>query len=210
MIRLSKLLISAIFVAVLCLAGVGSAMAGSMTCPGTGDTTDREATLADALDCTYGEGNAGAAEVNAFAGSSGWFIVGELEEDSGSGGFSQGLITINITTGEWGDSVVGGTWSLPSGFWDTHSRAIISIHVGNGGGSPDHFLFDIDPGILFERNISGTWSIDGSCCGGGGLSNFKLWVQEVPEQVPEPTTLLLFGAGLIGLGLCRRRMKAKA
>lgn len=87
---------------------------------------------------------------------------------------------------------------------------LVYMHGGNNGA---FYFFD-------DREVSasnaGTFQITFTNNGGNppGLSNFDLLVRElrdIPTQppaevdIPEPASMLLFGAGLLGLGLIRRR-----
>jgi hypothetical protein len=75
------------------------------------------------------------------------------------------------------------------------------MHVGNGGGDPDHFIWQVE-----QDELSGTWSYTRGNTGGGGLSNLKLYTAGTGTSVPDAgTTLVLLGGSLIGLGALRRR-----
>ena len=78
------------------------------------------------------------------------------------------------------------------------------MHIGNGGGDPDHWAWLLDANAL-----SGTWSLDytyapNTSTKGGGLSNIRLWGVS-GGSVPEPSTIVLLGLGILGLVLARRR-----
>lgn len=82
------------------------------------------------------------------------------------------------------------------------------------GGSNNSFYFFDDRTV--ETSNAGTFQITFTNNGNKfpGLSNFDLLVRDlrdIPTQpptevdIPEPASMLLFGAGLLGLGLSRRR-----
>ncbi len=135
--------------------------------------------------------------------SDGWFNKGVTK----NGRDSHRKLTVDLTSGSWGDSSVAGNWEIKSNFWNVFDQGIISIHVGHGGGDPDWFAFLIDEGAT-----SGMFSYGIDSGRGGGLSNIRLWGAREPTSgrgdVPEPSVILLFGAGLIGFGLVRRKVKA--
>lgn len=201
-------------VVVACLAMSGAqAEAASITCPNIGatPTPDRQFTLGDAVGCYYGNADNPDATLiaNTVVGgtvAADWEKEGELTSAG-----SNDLFIVTVTSGSFGSVPVGGTWSIASSFWHTYDRAIISVHVGQGSGNPDWWLFDILPGAT-----SGTWDYTRLTGQGGGLSNMKLWGTGDPyctdngcgdETIPEPTTLALFGLGLLGAGIARRRLK---
>ena len=163
----------------------------------------REATLDSAVEGFAGSGNATAAIVDGYLASlAPWTEVGSVEPDTGGPGpYSQGLLDIVLLSGIWGDSPAAGTWAINGAtFWTDHAEAAISLHVGNGGGEYDHFVWRIEPGVL-----SGTWSYDGGALGGGGLSNLKL--HTTGTAVPDGgVTIALLGMGIMGFALLKRRL----
>jgi hypothetical protein len=170
----------------------GCLSAGTITCL---PDNQRVATLSDAMECkTLNSVNlTSPAQIDA------------LFDDLGDPWIQEGVLTavgsndlLTVTADSWGVDIEG-TWSLLPSFWSTYSRAVITMHVGNGGGNPDAFAWLITPGtetgfFSYER-IAGT---------GGGLGNLTLFGSGEPLSVPEPGTLVLLGLGLAGFGLSRR------
>lgn len=166
--------------------------AGLTTC----GSNQREATLDSATKCVIGLKNF--TDIDAeFSSTTGWTSEGEL-----TGNGTNGFLTAGLTSGSWDSSPVAGTWAVDSSFWDMFGQAVISIHVGNGGGDPDYFAW-----LLEEGETMGTWSYEILSGKGGGLSNMKLWGADAVINVPEPQTLLLLGTGILGLVFARRKQK---
>lgn len=189
----------------LCLPG--TARAGTITLGGPLPTF-RTASLTSALLGTTGSGNATAVDVEAAFGGD-WTQVGEATASSSTG---SGLLTVGLTSGSWGSSKVSGTWSIGSGFSALYQDLAISLHVGNGGGEPDHFIWLVAKDGIPSAPYSGTWSYDGTGLGGGGLSNIKAYGSNdstvIVPDVPVPdggATLALLGSALVGIAALRRR-----
>jgi len=175
------------------LLSAGCLSAGEITCS---PDNQRVATLGDAVECkTLNSVNLNSpAQIDALFDDLGdpWVKEGEL-----TGAGSNDLFT--VTADSWGVDV-DGQWFIADSFWSTYSRAVITMHVGQGGGNPDAFAWLITPG-----ETSGSFSYERISGTGGGLSNLFLFGSGDPLRVPEPGTLALLGLGLLGLGTTRRR-----
>jgi len=169
------------------------ASAGSITC----GSTQRTATLDSAEVCEIGTGNTQNSDIDTHFGGT-WTQQGSLTSNG-----SNGYLSTNLTSGSWGSSPIAGTWGIDSSFWSTFDDAVISIHVGNGGGDPDHFAWSIT-----DLATDGTWAYEILSGSGGGLSNMKLWGRGVAQPVPVPSTFALFGLGLLGLAAARKKLSA--
>ena len=184
------------------------AEASSIKCPTVG-TYNRQATFDSAIACfAIGSvtGTPKAGDVASLFGNT-WLKEGEL-----TGNGTNDLLTGVLTTGSWGVIPVGGNWAINPSFWGTWGRAVVTFHLGNGGGNPDWFFFEVTPGAT-----SGTFHIDRLSGTGGGLSNIVLWGAGTPTvqsfcttgncvATPEPGSMFMLGTGLlIAAALIRRR-----
>ena len=168
----------------------------------TARTATLSSALAGAANSTTGSGNATVTEVEAFFGGN-WT---ERADSTGPG--NNGWLNIAVTTGTFGATPAAGTWTITNAaFWTTYGSGAISMHVGNGGGEPDHFIWKLTPGPL-----TGSWSYNGTGLGGGGLSNLKLYsTGSAPPRVPDSgTTLVSLGIAALGLGSMRKLLAARA
>ncbi|WP_039916540.1 PEP-CTERM sorting domain-containing protein [Cellvibrio mixtus] len=183
-------------VSVLTAIWVSIANAGPITCE---PDNQRVATLGDALECrTQNSINLNDSDdLNAlFETDFDWIKEGELTAEGSNDLFS-------VDTDSWGTDVMG-TWYIDESFWESYSRAVITMHVGQGGGDPDAFAWMISPG-----ETSGSFSYERVAGKGGGLSNMFLFGSGVPDvKVPEPNINLLLAIGLLSIYFTRRRISS--
>ncbi len=173
------------------------AEAGVITCE---PDDQRVATLSDAIECrTQNSINLNDSDdLNALFGTDyDWVKEGELTAEGLNDLFS-------VDTDSWGIDVTG-TWSIDESFWNTYGRAIITMHVGQGGGNPDAFAWLITPG-----ETSGSFSYERVAGKGGGLSNMFLFGSGTPDvKLPEPNVSLLLVIGLFSMFFARRSSSVK-
>ncbi|MBY6072596.1 PEP-CTERM sorting domain-containing protein [Marinobacter salsuginis] len=97
------------------------------------------------------------------------------------------------------------TWSFDSSFWNDYSEGALGFKFGTGNQPDEWFVFSLQSLVS-----SGEWAfIVGSDVRptGGGLSHVNLYGKKGDITVPEPGTVALFGLGLVGLTIARRRSK---
>lgn len=104
------------------------------------------------------------------------------------------LLTNNVP-GLAGETVLGNDDDGGNGF---ESLLNISLGSGNYHLRVSEYTFD-DAFMTFEDSVTGDWNYNLNISGGNVSFN--------GAPVPEPSTFILFGAGLGGFALLRRRMK---
>lgn len=121
----------------------------------------------------------------------GWSLISKVEDQDRETG-DVGL-TLNGTGGN-----LQGTWEVSSDAWSgfQQGNVIAILKAGNTAAA-----YEIDLGFT-----SGTWNVTSDAWPQNSLSHFSFWSSAF-TSVPEPSIVALFGIGLIGLVVMRRKMK---
>ena len=204
-----------LFTAALALGVTASADAATITCPTPLGSFERQITMTNVSECQFAgpvTGTPDATDVGNRFNPDPWTNEGGV-----TGNGTNDWLTVNLTSGSWGQANVSGNWSVNPLFWQQpngYGSGVITFHLGNGNGDPDWFFFKLDTGAL-----NGTFTIT-NIGEGGGLSNMNLWgageglppcttpICEPPLVTPEPGTMLMLGTGLALLAARLRRRKA--
>lgn len=128
-----------------------------------------------------------------------WVFL-EKEQDSGQepnpGGVGL-VVTFNGTP--WESD--GGTWSLNSNIWDFYTDIMMVMKDGNDTLYAGYLLDGIHTNGTWSTKT--TWFDDKS----KDLSHMSVYGRVGETPVPEPSTMILFGIGLLGLtGVSRRKI----
>lgn len=185
-----------------------NAAAGSLTCPGTASTSDREHTLTLSgasvpTGCVTGSGPNdinGSAAHDVFV-NAGWtFLDKDQSGDSGSGAVSESSFTVT------GIGASSAHFDIASAVWSTFAEIAVGFKVGQT--APTWAVFSLP-----FMTLSGDWStVPGVGEGGGsGLSHVTVYGKRgegpPPPAVPEPASLLLLGGGLAAAAARLRRRR---
>jgi hypothetical protein len=90
-----------------------------------------------------------------------------------------------------------GGFSFDDGLWNSWDNIAIGFKFGTGNRGDNWFVYELNEGVS-----AGLWGFVNHFHRGGGLSHVELYGV---RAVPEPATLGLLGAALLGFALLRRR-----
>ncbi len=203
--RVTRRIFSVLVAAGFVLAAADRASAGSLTCPGTAITTDREHTLtlpgaSVPIDCVTGSGPNdinGSAAQDVFI-QAGWTF---LDKDQAGGAANGSIPEASFNVNAFGGPTAH--FDIAASVWQSFTQIAVGIKVGNT--SPTWAVF-----YLPYLTLSGDWSTVPTS-GGGGLSHMTLYGKEgtPPPTVPEPASLLLLGSGLAATAAKLRKRKVQ-
>jgi hypothetical protein len=185
-----KTFIAPLFVIALSFPAAVESAPISVSCPNSATTTDREFTvITDPLGATCLDWGADAGDLNAngddvmFLG--GWTII---DKDQTPDEAYPNDSWFSVT----GLGATSGSFTISAAAWAAFDQLAIGFVVGGGQITPKWAVFGLPTNETF-----GTWSDVPQQ--GGGLSHANLYGMSSRQvsEVPEPTTLVLLGSGLM-------------
>lgn len=221
--KLKPLLLSVTALAMILGLGVQQALAAPTYCsadsptttnsPNTQSTSDLTFNGANATDC-YGlvDANDSLSAINGLNWGNDWTL---LDKTDAVGAVFQSL-TFTLTSVVTNASLGNGSWLLTVS--DAAGGLNLPLYMDlvfalKAANSYSAYFFD---GVLIDGSDAGTYHVSWTNKNGAfhALSHMSLYGRAdadgrvPPSQIPEPGVLLLLGAGLMGLGLARRRKSA--
>jgi PEP-CTERM motif len=128
--------------------------------------------------------------------------VGNVNGNTHTDDFLQanpGLDYVGIGAGQFSQNGNSGTFSIDPALWGAWSEVAIGFKFGTGNKPDEWFVYLLNPFVS-----SGDWDFVNVFNRGGGLSHVQLYGVESATQVPEPGTLALLSAGILGFAFVRR------